>query len=277
MRVVSSLFGIGKSTVHSIVHEFVDSINNHLLKRYIKFPLNKEELKKTAEDFEKLSGYPQSVGAVDGCHISVCPPQEHARAYYNFKGGHSIVLFAVVNAHYHFTFICSGHPGRNNDSMILKNSLLQSVLDGKILDCNTRSLAGANIPYHLISDSAFPLTPHIQKPFPDYDLSPVQKNFNRTLSSSRRVVENAFGRLKGRFRKLQSKMEFDIRFSSEVIKACAVLHNIAETNKDAVTPEWLRLEAESCYLSSSVNRVATNSGKLIRDAIAQFLFDKSNH
>ena len=45
---------------------------------------------------------------------------------------------------------------------------------------------------------------HLMKPYKDNGARTVaQINFNKRLSQSRRVIENAFGMLKGRFRRLR--------------------------------------------------------------------------
>nr|XP_047143386.1 uncharacterized protein LOC124817410 [Hydra vulgaris]XP_047143387.1 uncharacterized protein LOC124817410 [Hydra vulgaris]XP_047143388.1 uncharacterized protein LOC124817410 [Hydra vulgaris] len=60
-RVVSSLFGIGKSTANLIVHEFINAVNDILLPKYVKFPLSVENLNKHSRDFEAILGFPQCV------------------------------------------------------------------------------------------------------------------------------------------------------------------------------------------------------------------------
>ncbi|XP_047137502.1 uncharacterized protein LOC124814007 [Hydra vulgaris] len=74
--VVSSLFGIGKSTVNLIVHEFINAVNDILLPKYVKFPLSVENLNKHSRDFEAILGFPQCVGAVDGCYIPISAPKD---------------------------------------------------------------------------------------------------------------------------------------------------------------------------------------------------------
>ncbi|KAH7957422.1 hypothetical protein HPB52_018781 [Rhipicephalus sanguineus] len=36
--------------------------------------------------FYRVSGFPQAISALDGCHIRVSPPEEHAIDYFNYKG-----------------------------------------------------------------------------------------------------------------------------------------------------------------------------------------------
>lgn len=52
------------------------------------------------------------------------------------------------------------------------------------------------------------------------------------------VVENAFGRLKGRWRCLAKRNDISTAFVSDVVVACCVLHNICELNKEHFLPEW---------------------------------------
>ena len=61
----------------------------------------------------------------------------------------------------------------------------------------------------------------------------IPEVFQLSLSSSRIVVENAFGRLKARWRKLCKRNDMDIDNVPNVIAACCILHNICEKNGDA--------------------------------------------
>ena len=54
------------------------------------------------------------------------------------------------------------------------------------------------------------------------------------LSSTRMVIECAFGRLKGRFGCLQREMDINIEDLSYVIHACFLLHNFYELHKEPV-------------------------------------------
>ncbi|XP_067143087.1 uncharacterized protein [Centruroides vittatus] len=81
---------------------------------------------------------------------------------------YSVVLLAVSDAKYMFTYISVGSPGRNNNDII---------------------------------------------------------------------VENAFRRLKARFRRL-SRMDNRIDISKQMIKTC-ILHNLCENRDDSVEETWL--------------------------------------
>ncbi|KAH7948858.1 hypothetical protein HPB49_002820 [Dermacentor silvarum] len=44
-------------------------------------------------EFYAVTGFPEAIGALDGCHFPVSPPKKHAMDYYNYKG---CVLFDMV-------------------------------------------------------------------------------------------------------------------------------------------------------------------------------------
>ncbi|KAJ8303767.1 hypothetical protein KUTeg_018690, partial [Tegillarca granosa] len=82
-------------------------------------------------------------------------------------------------------------------------------------------------------DSAYPNLPWLLVPFRDNGhLTYAQKTFNKTHSSIRSNVERAFGQLKGRFTRLQSVNQRDIRTIVQTILTGCVLHNICIINHD---------------------------------------------
>ena len=60
----------------------------------------------------------------------------------------------------------------------------------------------------------------------------AQKNYNRKLSQIRVIIEQAFGMLKGRFRRLKHIVVRDVENIVNIVVACCVLHNICILNKD---------------------------------------------
>lgn len=84
-RVVASVFGIGRSTVNGIYKEFCEAVVSVLESNWIKM-LSQSDIAEHIREFAAVSDFPQVVGALDGCHFPVSPPQEHATDYYNYKG-----------------------------------------------------------------------------------------------------------------------------------------------------------------------------------------------
>lgn len=87
-RTVANLIGVSRSSVNLIFREFCDVVVQCLEAHLIRFPRTRE-MKEHLRQFAAITGFPQCVGALDGCHIEVCPPKEHATNYYNYKGWYS--------------------------------------------------------------------------------------------------------------------------------------------------------------------------------------------
>ena len=55
-----------------------------------------------ADSFERFSGFPRVIGAVDGCHIPIRTPSQYPQSYLNRLRSHSIILqvinYASVNS-----------------------------------------------------------------------------------------------------------------------------------------------------------------------------------
>lgn len=133
-----------------------------------------------------------------------------------------------------------GATWKCNDSWILQKSKFWLLLNSDRFDESSKLYGGKNIPGFLIGDSAFTLHPHAQKPFPEHrGLSDVQKNYNYRICSARRIVENAFGRLKARFRKVYKKCEATTEHFSKIILASCILHNVCEERNDPVSCDWI--------------------------------------
>ncbi|KAH7969801.1 hypothetical protein HPB52_021959 [Rhipicephalus sanguineus] len=62
-------------------HAVVDSLEE----RWVRMP-TPSEMEDHIKEFQLTLGFPQGVGALDGCHFPVSPPKEYASDYYNYKG-----------------------------------------------------------------------------------------------------------------------------------------------------------------------------------------------
>lgn len=91
----------------------------------------------------------------------------------------------------------------------------------------------------LFNGETYPLLPWLMKGFLDNGrLSPAQERLNYMLSRSRITIENTFGRLKGRWRRLQKRIDMSIDIVPQLVTACCVLHNICERERDPFLHEW---------------------------------------
>lgn len=203
---------------------------------------------KTVEDWKEIENlflqrwnFPRCCGAIDGKHVIIKRPPCSGSLYYNYKKTYSIILFAMVDANYCFTYIDVGGNGRASDSAVFRDSTLNIAMENKTIGFPENSV--------IVGDDAFPLRPDLMKPFSKHGLSDEEKIFNYRLSRARRVSENAFGILAWRFRVFSRPIELKPDTIDRVVWAACSLHN------------WLRKTAPSYYMSQqAVDREDLNTG-----------------
>lgn len=274
-RTISCLFGLGISTVCMLVRQVTNALKT-LCERFICLPKG-ERLQKTIDGFF-ARGYKMCAGAIDGCHIPILKPHVDQAAYCNRKGWHSIVLQAVVDHNFCFTDVYVGWPGRTHDARVLANSPIYQMAeahDGYLFPREKSTVVdGVEVPIHLIGDAAYPLKKWLMKGFLNHQiLTPDQSHFNFCLSSARMVVENSFGRLKGRWRCLLKRNDVDINIMSDIVVACCILHNICELRKERYLPEWntdLQCDVSADVTDREHNRI-TDDAQAVRRALVSLL------
>ena len=257
-RTISHLFGVGISTVCVVLHDFCQSVVDVMGLRYLSLP-SEDKLRAIRDGFRTKWGFPQCIGAIDGTHIPIIAPKEHPLDYYNRKGYHSLLMQALVDDEYRFLNVNTGWPGSVHDARMLSNSkLFQKCEAGTFLPRWEESLGTTTVPLLILGDPAYPLRPWLMKPFSDTGLTPRQRKFNYQLSRSRVVVENAFGRLKGRWRTLMKRIDNDIKYVPTLVMACCVLHNLCELHGDQCEDDWL-VETSSSNASAIASSTATST------------------
>ena len=274
-RTIAHLFGVARSTVCETVHETSQAIVSALREKYIRFPSN-ENVDAIVDGFQTRWGVPQCVGAVDGSHIPICGPKDNHTDYYNRKGYYSIILQGLVDHRYCFLDVYIGWPGSVHDARVFAHSSLYTKLTkGELLPQSKKiTYNGVDIPLFILGDSAYPLETWLMKPFSQsIALTPQQKTYNYRISRARIVVENAYGRLKARWRRLLKRNDMHVNNIPIIIAAACVLH-ICEIHGEAFNDGWLSDEVSGSNFPqpSTVTHhaVTGNRAKQIRDTLVHY-------
>ena len=184
---------------------------------------------------------------------------------------------AVADCNYIFRDIVVGWPGSVHDARVLSNShLYQLGNKDKLFVSSPEDILGTNVKPCIIGDPAYPLLPWLMKPYPQRPgISATQKNFNYRLSRARMTIENTFGRLKARFRRLLKQVDMTPRNVTLAVTCSCILHNVCELAHEEILEEWLEdvhtFTANNCDDDCIFQDLfADEDAEDIRDAIADY-------
>jgi len=204
---------------------------------YLRPPRSPDDWIEISKGFENIWNMPNVLGAIDGKHIQIEAPANTGTLYHNYKGFFSIVLLAICDAKYCFTLVDIGQYGSNNDSGVLAKSEI-----GKRFEENKMNLPAPRkvnscsydpLPYYLVGDEIFPLKDWMMRPYPG-KLTEEQSVFNYRHSRARRVIENAFGILRSRWRIFSRPIKATVENVEIYVWAAICLHNYLRLTDNAM-------------------------------------------
>ena len=138
-----------------------------------------------------------------------------------------------------------------------------------------KKIHGVDVPLVILGDPAYPALPWLMKPFPENEhTTKEQKIYNYRQSRARMVVENAFGRLKGRWRCLLKRIDCNLSNVSDLVASCIVLHNMCETYGDNCLEECTHEDDSSSSAppsSQASNSASTYDASNVREAIMKYV------
>ncbi|XP_042301689.1 protein ANTAGONIST OF LIKE HETEROCHROMATIN PROTEIN 1-like [Sceloporus undulatus] len=204
---VATFFGVGKSTAYKVIIQVLLCMEMVLLRRAVYLG----DYRKVMDGFAEL-GFPQVVGAIDGCHIKITAPVHEDAQYINRKQQHSMILQGTCDQTGRFIDIVTGYAGSNHDTFVAKESPIFHALKAGIYipGCPTLTIAGKQVGPILLGDGDYPIKPWLLTPF-KVGHSKREGVYNRKSSKSRVVVERAFGRMKSRFRALSCNLDLELK------------------------------------------------------------------
>lgn len=227
-------FRIAANTMSAIIPDTCQAIVDEFMQEVMPDPRTEEDWKAIARGFSDRWQFHNCCGAIDGKHCAMKQPADTGSIYYNYKHFFSVVLMAMVDSDYRFTYVNIGAPGSCSDGGVLRETGLFKALDNGTAGLPPdEPLPGHDtpMPYAIVGDDAFALRSWLMKPHPHRGMTKEQRIFNYRLSRARRVVENAFGILSNRFRFLHKPMEVTPERAKKMIMCACVLHNFLSLRK----------------------------------------------
>ncbi|XP_060118351.1 uncharacterized protein LOC132589622 [Heteronotia binoei] len=230
-RLMGNQFRLARLTVAGIVQEVTQAIEEDLINRAVYLGSHDRIM----QAFVTM-GFPNCVGAVDGCHILIHAPPRLSDNYINRKRFYSILLQGTVDHTGCFTDVVIGYSGKCHDAYFLWCSNLIDLMDsGDWVPGNPMvTIQNVQVPPLILADAAYPLRCWLMMPYTGH-LTPEQARYNAAHNKCRNVVELAFGRLKARWRCLNSEIPVDISNVNAIVASCVILHNLCDVRgHDAV-------------------------------------------
>ncbi|MCM8858028.1 MAG: transposase family protein [Candidatus Thiodiazotropha sp.] len=241
-------FRVADNTISMIVRDVCQAIIDEYAEEVIACHTTPHEWRQIAEQFGARWNFHHTVGALDGKHIAIRCPRNGGSLYYNYKGFHSIVLMALVDADYKFIWVDVGANGSASDATVFNQSELKETIENGSIGFPAADPLPQDdrpMPYFIIADDAFPLRTWLMKPFSRRNLTNQERIFNYRLSRSRRIVENAFGILGNRFGCLLTTMQQTPKAAETIVLGCCCLHNIMRIRYPAFQNAALDQEADN--------------------------------
>ncbi|KAL0974029.1 hypothetical protein UPYG_G00214470 [Umbra pygmaea] len=214
-REMSDKFDVSQSSAHRIILEVLTIICT-MGPTFISWP-NACEKAVSAAEFHRLCGIRDVIGVIDGCHIRIHRPPIRGTDYMNRKSFFSVLLQGIVDEKGQFIDIFVGPPGRIHDARMLRASNFFTTWQEKMGQ------------YRLLGDSAY-----IGQEFPfvitpkrdDGALLEADQQQNSQISLGRVIVEQAFGRMKCKWRRLRDLQNTQIDAVVMIVMAGCFLHNM---------------------------------------------------
>lgn len=246
-RTVSSLFGVGKSTVCKCVRDVCHAVVTLLRPVYLR-PPSEQELSDSAHHFLSRWGFPHCVAAVAVLHTAINSPSSNVSDYDNTDGWLSLMSQVAVNGQGQFWDVCAGFPGGTDPTDILQNSTLWAMAsEGELSPDPPLDFMGKPLRYVLLGEAGAPLQSWLMKAYPEEHeggLTDAQQAFNQRISSARRMADKALLGLRARWQCLSKRNDFGLDVMPTMILAGCILHNMCESRGDVLREEWLEEVAQ---------------------------------
>lgn len=178
---------------------------------------------------------------VDGTVRPCSRPGQHQRALWNgHKRVHSLKFQSLVTPNGLIAQLHGPFEGKRHDSAILGQSGLYDQLIENSLSPDGNILC-------IYGDPAYPLRPHLQRPFQGARLNDLQRQFNTAMSEVRVAVEWVFGDILNYFKFIDFKKNFKVCLSpvGKMYLVCGLLQNAHTILYNSTTSRYFNVDSPS--------------------------------
>ena len=217
-REISDKFNVSRSSAHRAVFRVL-TIMSALGQAFVSWPIGISEKGESATSFERICGLEGVIGVIDGCHIRIQKPPIRGEDYKNRRNYYSVLLQGIVDAEGRFINVFAGVPGRVHGARMLRSSPFFEEWREKMGD------------YFLLGDAAYTgqAFPFIVTPRCDNGvLTGADLRHNTDVSRGKVIVEQAFGRMKCKWRRMRDLQNTRTATGVKIILAACYLHNFAQ-------------------------------------------------
>lgn len=220
---------VSQPTVCKILPKVCMAIIAHL-RDTVKMPATPEERQQSAAAFYRIAEFPFTIGAIDCTHVKInSPGGDMGEVFRNRKGYFSLNVQTISSASLRVLDIVARWPGSVHDQTIFMHSNIRD-----------RFVAREFGEFILIGDSGYANTHFLATPFTannnELPADPAMQMYQRSLISTRNVVERQYGVLKRRFPVLAYGIRMRVEGAQKLIVASAILHSIAMDANEIVPP-----------------------------------------
>ncbi|XP_016465940.1 protein ALP1-like [Nicotiana tabacum] len=278
-KTLATRYGLEPYLISKITNMVTRLLATKLYPEFIKIPVSRRRLVETTQGFQELTSLPNICGAIDGTAVRLqhLPSDTVNSSMYFSKYGFPSVLLQVVADHKKiFWDVCVKAPGGFDDATHFRDSLLYNrLISGDIVWDKGVIVRGQHVRPYIVGDWCFPLLSFLLTPFSwNRTGSPAQNAYDEGLMKGRKMVEEAIGLLKGRWKILQN-LNVGLSHAPQTIVACCVLHNLCQIAREPEPELWREPEE-----NGSPPRVLENEksffyyGESLRQALADDLYQR---
>nr|XP_043624543.1 protein ALP1-like [Erigeron canadensis] len=270
-KTVAKRYALEPYLVSKITNMVTRLLATKLYPEFIKIPAGRRRLQETTASFAEITSLPNICGAIDNTHVRLHSLPDHLlnpSVYVNQFGYNSVELQVVADHKKIFWDVCVKAPGAFDDASHFRESLLYNrLISGDIVWEKVVNVKGHAVRPFIVGDWCYPLLSFLLTPFSGNRTgNPAQNTFDEGLMKGRKVVMDAIGLLKGRWRILQD-MNVGLNHAPQTIVACCVLHNLCqiarepepelwkEPEENGAVPRLLESEKSYYYFGESLRQV----------------------